>query len=164
MGPLFPFSATPDSPMLPVGHSEALLFLYSWLLKGLSRFSLLLVLVPVLLLALFVPRFSRSAYSHIVTMEVACSSETSVDIYHITLRHASEDSNIVGCISFLSVISVRQMFESSVFVSDVTPCSLAIHGITVLTCDSLRGVGLFLWLVALWRVRGSAVNRRQLYP
>jgi hypothetical protein len=61
-------------------------------------------------------------------MEAACYSETSVDIYHFKLRHASEDSNIICCISFLSLISVRQMFESSAFVNYVTPCSLAMQG------------------------------------
>jgi hypothetical protein len=87
-------------------------------------------LVPVLLLTLFVPRFPWSTYSHILTKEVACSSETSVDVYHITLRHTSEDSNSNGSISFLSRISVRQLFESSVGVNYDTPCSLAVHRLT----------------------------------
>jgi hypothetical protein len=71
-------------------------------------------------------------------MDVAYSSETSVDIYHITLRHASEDSDINGSISFLSLISVSQTFESSGSVNYVTPCSLAVHRLIIITCDNLN--------------------------
>jgi hypothetical protein len=99
--------------------------------------------------------FPSSIYSHILKMEATSFSET--------LRHTSQDSNLKGSISFLSLINICHVFESSGIVNDVTPCSLAIDRLTLLGCDGFNWcwvIPLSWWSVILQRVCDNVVSKR----